>query len=341
MFQEPLNAEFALTQLEALCNDEDVWSSDSFNQYIGKSERGDYEESPSKYWPYFLDILASSNWQSVEEFFKFYESVGYELLNSLSEEDIPSLFGKDLDEYIVNLTDYGFKTLYKRAYEFMKDHPQMAKREITIPEFACDGGCDTNQPLISLIPCAIAYALPTFDDTWPLFQTLGNTPHTSFDEADIEYWCDIINYFGLRQIDITNGDFSGRIYQPKILKELFRMNFTGSIYSLITIKGFLNNDYTPPEIIAAIALAATYDYERLEDFDLEYVADDYERLVEDEFIDDICDWTLLEMAEEWDDDDRIHLCKGLFTDRGILNHPNCTEEIRNIIEDYLAKQEDE
>ncbi len=282
MFQEPLTAEFALEQLQNLCasddNDTDIMLVDKIDDLLTR--------------------IAKSDWQSPEEFFKFYEAVGYELFTTAALSEEATLFDVEVNLYHGIVEEENFFALYARAHQLIaqdESNKQYAHKAVAIPS-DCQVEASEVDNVIDLIPGAAAY---TWDSAY--YATWGGH---DFNELQTRFFCDIIYFFsggyvdnGIEEVAILQ--LSEHASQPSILSAIYDNGIFDDPESLTLelIENFSTNSSTPTEILQEIAT------------------------------------NLYEIAEDWDADEKESVCSN------ILEHPNCTDEIREAIDEFLAEQE--
>ncbi|MGA1408360.1 MAG: hypothetical protein ACO37W_01305 [Prochlorotrichaceae cyanobacterium] len=303
MFQEPLTAEFALTQLRDLCEATD--NEDEDFDHMGEIEK-------------FITLVSRSEWQSPKEFFNFYKSVGYELFTTASgsEEGEANLFGVQVNVYHWIHTKEGFFALYERAYKFIEqdnENKQYAWEKVPVPQtwYSNSGEIDR---LIDLIPATAAY---TWDSAY--YATWGDN---GYNQLQTQFFCDIVLFFGNAYVDsglehVAALQIAQHSTKVEILDSLFEP-IGRTWYDLEFLENVCINPVTSSALIQAISLAIIGNFDQLES--------EYSHIYETD--------ALQEAVQDSDDDEKTSLCEK------ILEHANCTDDIREAIEDYLAKQED-
>jgi hypothetical protein len=338
MTTQSLTAEFAIEQLKILCQDGDV--SDTFSDFEKSSDdedEGVNEDDISN----FVGILAKSNWESEEEFFKFYKFVGYELFTTASDPELSDPSGDktlirtsphDIQFSPYTLTSIGgYFDLYARAREFLKQdqqNGQYAYEEVEIPP-QCDAESE-DITVIDLIPGATAYI---YDHGSYLS---GLSP--LFDKLQVQFWCDLIYFLGAGYVESSYSydntfpkrDIALCLDNGVVLEHLFyrteETNNDTYIYSQDCIDHLCTNQSTTSQILKTIALAATRNYEKLaaelEEEDIWHGSEDSFEKFREYIMEDL-DWDTEEILE------------------GVKSHPNCTDEILEIIAQYESENSDD
>jgi hypothetical protein len=338
MTTQSLTAEFAIEQLKILCQDGDV--SDAFPDFEKSSDDDEDEGVSSQDISNFVGMLARSDWESQEEFFKFYEFVGYELFTTASDPE----FNDEFDGYYTSPNDLkfsryelytspgcGYFDLYAKAREFC---PNFSPGLVEIPT-ECDVEAE-DISIIDLIPATVAY---TYD-----YGEYLSGHSCIFDELQIQFWCDVIYFLGAGYVDSSSHyderwpkmDMALCMGNAVFLEYLFycteETNNDSYIYSRGCINHLCENQSTTSKILKTIALAATRNYEKLvsefEEEEIWHGSEDsfekfHESVMEDVTEDSLWYWNVEKILKT------------------IKRHRNCTDEIVEIIAQYESENSDD
>ncbi|WLT38040.1 hypothetical protein NON20_21075 [Synechocystis sp. B12] len=345
MTSQSLTAEFAIEQLKILCQDGDV--SEAFPDFDRSSyddediSEDDNDDDAVVYRisedciADFVGMLAKSDWESVEEFFKFYEFVGYELFTTASDPELhdpnnlwdyfylKSPYGIKFSHYILT-SDGGYFDLYVRARELLEqdqENEKYAYERIKMPA-QCDAEWE-DITVMDLIPAATAYI-------WDHLEYLSNFSH-QFDELQIKFWSDVICFLAVGYAgssyhydsvaELAMSGIARAMSNSQLLEDLFYQSL-GNLsyaYSQDCIDNFCDNKSTTSNMLKTIALGAIGDFEKLVDLFRSYGSylDDFQQQVED---------------YDWDTETIL---------KAIKPHPNCTDEILEIIVQYESENSDD